>query len=64
MVKTKIKFLYKCKECGATFFFYTDEDVPTNDKKFGCMVCRKRGTLVRVEKVQEKKFEYNPDDYR
>ena len=57
MIKTeKQKFLFRCKECGAEFFFYMDEilddDNSTNDEKLWCVSCIKRGTLVRVEKVE------------
>ena len=67
MVKTKQKYLFRCKECGAEFIFYLDEEQEqdsTNDEKLWCMSCIKQRTLIRVEKVREKKFEYNPDDYR
>lgn len=66
MVKTKTKFLFRCKECGAEFFFYmdeTEEQDSTNDEKLWCMSCIKRGTLVRVEKVEEKKFGFVPRNY-
>lgn len=59
MVKTKKqKYLFRCKECGATFFFYIDEtdktkeQVSTNDKKLWCVACRRQGVLTRVEKVE------------
>ena len=58
MVKTeKQKFLFRCKECGAEFIFYVDEDdngtASTNDEKLWCMACIKQGTLVRVEKIKD-----------
>jgi len=70
MIKTeKQKYLFRCKECSAEFFFYIDETEKqdtTNekDKLLWCVACIKQGTLVRIEKVQEKKFEYCSDNYR
>jgi len=58
MIKTatRIKYHYKCKNCGAEFIFYVDERIGVDkelDKKLWCTACVRQGGLIRGEKVKD-----------